>query len=100
MILRKVILRLNNMNLPEFRLAKVKEMHNGVVRVKGNANSINLLRMEGGLAGVFLGGFCALAGIFTFFSELNNNDSGLFESARVGLGVFLFFLAFILFLLG
>tara|TARA_B100001113_G_scaffold116773_1_gene95351 strand:+ start:56 stop:700 length:645 start_codon:yes stop_codon:yes gene_type:complete len=100
MILRKVILRLNNMNLPEFRLAKVKEMHNGVVRVKGNANSINLLRMEGGLAGVFLGGFCALAGIFTFFSELNNNDSGLFESARVGLGVFLFFLAFILLLTG
>ena len=88
------------MNLPEFRLAKVKEMHNGVVRVKGNANSINLLRMEGGLAGVFLGGFCALAGIFTFFSELNNNDSGLFESARVGLGVFLFFLAFILLLTG
>ena len=100
MILRKVILRLNNMNLPEFRLAKVKEMHNGVVRVKGNANSINLLRMEGGLVGAFLGGFCVLAGIFTFFSELNNDDSGLFESARVGLGVFLFFLAFILLLTG
>ena len=100
MILRKVNLRPNDMNIPEFRLAKVKEMHNGVVRVKGNANSINLLRMEGGLAGVFLGGFCALAGIFTFFSELNNNDSGLFESARVGLGVFLFFLAFILLLTG
>jgi len=100
MILRKVNLRPNDMNLPEFHLAKVKEMHNGVVRVKGNANSINLLRMEGGLVGVFLGGFCVLAGILTFFSELNNDDSGLFESARVGLGVFLFFLAFILLLTG
>ena len=93
-------LRPNDMSPPEFRLAKVKEMHNGVVRVKGNANSINLLRMDGGLVGVFLGGFCVLAGIFTFFSELNNDDSGLFESARVGLGVFLFFLAFILILTG
>lgn len=100
MILRKVNLRPNDMSPPEFRLAKVKEMHNGVVRVKGNANSINLLRMEGGLVGVFLGGFCVLAGIFTFFSVLNNDDSGLFESARVGLGVFLFFLAFILLLTG
>jgi len=100
MILRKVNLRPNDMNLPEFRLAKVKEMHNGVVRVKGNANSINLLRMEGGLVRALLGGFCVLAGIFTFFSELNNDDSGLFESARVGLGVFLFFLAFILLLTG
>jgi len=100
MILRKVNLRPNDMNLPEFRLAKVKEMHNGVVRVKGNANSINLLRMEGGLVGAFLGGFCVLAGIFTFFSVLNDDDSGLFESARLGLGVSLFFLAFILLLTG
>ena len=100
MTLRKMNLRPNDMSPPEFRLAKVKEMHNGVVRVKGNANSINLLRMDGGLVGVFLGGFCVLAGIFTFFSELNNDDSGLSESAMVGLGVFLFFLAFILILTG
>ena len=100
MTLRKMNLRPNDMSPPEFRLAKVKEMHNGVVRVKGNANSINLLRMDGGLVGVFVGGFCVLAGIFTFFLELNNDDSGLFESARVGLGVFLFFLAFILILTG
>jgi hypothetical protein len=88
------------MNPHEFHLAKVKEMHNGVVRVKGNANSVNLLRMDGGLVGAFLGGFCILAGIFTFFSELNNDDSGVFESAKVGLGVFLFFTAFILLLTG
>jgi len=90
----------NDMSSPEFHLAKVKEMHNGVVRVKGNANSVNLLRMDGGLVGAFLGGFCILAGIFTFFSELNNDDSGVFESAKVGLGVFLFFTAFILLLTG
>jgi len=98
MILRKVNLRLDDMNLPEFRLAKVKEMHNGVVRVKGNANSINLLRMEGGLAGVFLGGSCVFLGLFFFVMTYREN--GLYESARVGLGVFLFFLAFILLLTG
>ena len=64
MILRKVNLRPNDMNIPEFRLAKVKEMHNGVVRVKGNANSINLLRMEGGFAGEVLVGFCVIGGMF------------------------------------
>ena len=99
-MLRRVNLRPNDMNPHEFHLAKVKEMHNGVVRVKGNANSVNLLRMDGGLVGAFLGGFCILAGIFTFFSELNNDDSGVFESAKVGLGVFLFFTAFILLLTG
>ena len=56
MILRKMNLRLNDMNLPKFHLAKVKEMQNGIVRVKGNANSLNLFRMEGGFAGEVLVG--------------------------------------------
>ena len=98
MILRKVNLRPNDMSPPEFRLAKVKEMHNGVVRVKGNANSINLLRMDGGLVGVFLGGFCVILSVF--FSVMEYRENGLLESAKVGLGVFLFFLAFILILTG
>ncbi len=98
MILRKMNLRPNDMNLPEFHLAKVKEMHNGVVRVKGNANSINLLRMEGGFAGVFLGGSCVFLGLFFFVMTYREN--GLYESAKLGLGVFLFFLAFILFVSG
>ena len=98
MILTKVNLRPNDMNPPEFHLAKVKEMHNGVVRVKGNANSVNLLRMDGGLVGVFLGGFCVILSVF--FSVMEYRENGLLESAKVGLGVFLFFLAFILLLTG
>ena len=98
MILRNVNLRPNDMSPPEFRLAKVKEMHNGVVRVRGNANSVNLLRMEGGLVGVFLGGFCVILSVF--FSVMEYRENGLLESAMVGLGVFLFFLAFILILTG
>ena len=86
------------MNLPEFHLAKVKEMHNGVVRVKGNANSINLFRMEGGFGGEVLVGFCVIAGVF--FSVMEYRENGLFESAKVGLGVFLFFLAFLVLLSG
>ena len=84
------------MNRPEFHLAKVKEMHNGVVRVKGNANSLNLFRMDGGFGGEVLVGFCVIAGVF--FSVMEYRENGLFESAKVGLGVFLFFLAFCLFL--
>ena len=98
MILRNVNLRPNDMSPPEFRLAKVKEMHNGVVRVRGNANSVNLLRMEGGLVGVFLGGFCVILSVF--FSVMEYRENGLLESAMVGLVVFLFFLAFILLLTG
>jgi len=86
------------MTLPEFHLAKVKEMHNGVVRVKGNANSINLFRMEGGFGGVVLVGFCVILGVF--FSVMEYRENGLFESAKIGLGVFLFFLAFCLFVSG
>jgi len=86
------------MSPPEFRLAKVKEMHNGVVRVKGNANSINLLRMDGGLVGGVLVGFCVILSVF--FSVMEYRENGLLESAKVGLGVFLFFLAFILILTG
>ena len=100
MILRKVNLRPNDMNIPEFRLAKIKEMHNGVVRVKGNANSVNLLRMEGGFAGVVLVGFCVIGGMFCTAWEMTYGENGLFESAMLGLGVFLFFLAFILFVSG
>ena len=98
MILRNVNLCPNDMSPPEFRLAKVKEMHNGVVRVRGNANSVNLLRMEGGLVGVFLGGFCVILSVF--FSVMEYRENGLLESAMVGLVVFLFFLAFILLLTG
>ena len=98
MILRNVNLRPNDMSPPEFRLAKVKEMHNGVVRVKGNANSINLLRMDGGLVGGVLVGFCVILSVF--FSVMEYRENGLLESAKVGLGVFLFFLAFILILTG
>ena len=98
MILRKMNLRLNDMNLPKFHLAKVKEMQNGVVRVKGNANSLNLFRMEGEFAGVVLVGFCIIAGVF--FSVMEYRENGLFESAKVGLGVFLFFLVFCLLLSG
>ncbi len=86
------------MNLPEFHLAKVKEMHNGVVRVKGNANSLNLFRMEGGFVGEVLVGFCVIAGVF--FSVMEYRENGLFESVKVGLGVFLFFLAFLVLLSG
>ena len=98
MILRNVNLRPNDMSPPEFHLAKVKEMHNGVVRVKGNANSINLFRMDGGLAGVFLGGSCVFLGLFFFV--MTYREAGLFESAKVGLGVFLFFLAFLVLVSG
>jgi len=98
MILRKMNLRSNDMNPPEFHLAKVKEMHNGVVRVKGNANSVNLFRMEGGFGGEVLVGFCVISGVF--FSVMEYRENGLFESAKVGLGVFLFFLAFCLLLSG
>lgn len=86
------------MSSPEFHLAKVKEMHNGVVRVKGNANSVNLLRMEGGLVGVLLVGFCVINGLI--FSVMEYRENGLFESATVGLGVFLFWIALILLLTG
>ena len=86
MILRSMNLRLNDMNLPEFHLAKVKEMQNGVVRVKGNANSLNLFRMEGGFGGEVLVGFCVIAGVL--FSVMEYRENGLFESAKVGLGVF------------
>ena len=98
MTLRNMNLRPNDMSPPEFRLAKVKEMHNGVVRVKGNANSINLLRMDGGLVGGVLVGFCVILSVF--FSVMEYRENGLLESAKVGLGVFLFFLAFILILTG
>jgi len=91
MILRKMHLCSNDMNPPEFHLAKVKEMHNGVVRVKGNANSLNLFRMDGGFGGVALVGSCVIAGVF--FSVMEYRENGLFESAKVGLGVFLIFLA-------
>tara|TARA_B100001113_G_scaffold8431_1_gene6867 strand:+ start:18 stop:659 length:642 start_codon:yes stop_codon:yes gene_type:complete len=96
--LRKMNLRLNDMSPPEFRLAKVKQMHNGVIRVRGNANSVNLFRMEGGFGGVVLVGFCVIGGIF--FSVMTYGEYGLFESAKIGLGVFLFFLAFCLFVSG
>ena len=86
------------MSSPEFHLAKVKEMHNGVVKVKGNANSVNLLRMEGGFVGEVLVGFCVILGLF--FSVMTYGENGLFESVKIGLGVFLFFIAFILLLTG
>ncbi|MAC97716.1 MAG: hypothetical protein CL971_04685, partial [Euryarchaeota archaeon] len=86
------------MSSPEFHLATIKEMHNGVVRVKGNANSINLFRVDGGLGGVVLVGFSVILGVF--FSVMEYRENGLFESAMVGLGVLLFFLAFILLLNG
>ena len=86
------------MDPPEFRLARVKEMHNGVVRVKGNANSVNLFRMEGRFGGGVLVGFCVILSVF--FSVMEYRENGLLESAKVGLGVFLFFLAFILILTG
>jgi len=86
------------MDPPEFRLARVKEMDNGVVRVKGNANSVNLFRMEGGFGGEVLVGFCVILSVF--FSVMEYRENGLLESAKVGLGVFLFFLAFILILTG
>ena len=98
MILRNVNLRPNDMSPPEFHLAKVKEMHNGVVRVKGNVNSINLFRMEGGFVGEVLVGFCVILGLF--FSVMTYGEAGLFESAKVGLGVFLFFLAFLVLVSG
>ena len=98
MTLRKMNLRPNDMSPPEFHLAKVKEMHNGVVRVKGNANSVNLLRMEGGFVGEVLVGFCVILGLF--FSVMTYGENGLFESVKIGLGVFLFFIAFILLLTG
>ena len=100
MILRKMNLRLNDMNLPKFHLAKVKEMHNGVVRVKGNANSVNLFRMEGGFVGEVLVGFCVIGGMSATAWMMTYGENGLFESAKLGLGVFLFFLAFILFVSG
>ncbi len=93
-------LRPNDMNPPEFHYAKVKEMHNGVVRVKGNANSINLFRMEGGFAGEVLVGFCVIGGIFATAWMMTNGETGLFESAKFGLGAFLFFLAIFLFVSG
>lgn len=86
------------MNHPEFHYAKVKEMHNGVVRVRGNGNSVNLLRMEGGFVGVVLVGSCVIFGIL--FSVISYGENGLFESVKIGLGVFLFFIAFILLLTG
>ena len=86
------------MNPPEFHYAEVKEMHNGVVRVRGNANSVNLLRMDGGFTGVVLVGFCVIGGIFS--SVMTYGENGLFESVKIGLGVFLFFIAFILLLTG
>ena len=86
------------MNPPEFHYAEVKEMHNGVVRVRGNANSVNLLRMDGGFGGVVLVGSCVIGGIF--FSVMTYGENGLFESVKIGLGVFLFFIAFILLLTG
>ena len=86
------------MNPPEFHYAEVKEMHNGVVRVRGNANSVNLLRMDGGFGGVVLVGSCVIGGIF--FSVMSYGENGLFESVKIGLGVFLFFIAFILLLTG
>lgn len=86
------------MSSPEFHLAKVKEMHNGVVRVNGNANSINLFRMEGGFGGEVLVGFCVILGLFV--SVMTYGENGLFESVKIGLGVFLFFLAFWLLLSG
>ena len=86
------------MSSPEFHLAKVKEMHNGVVRVKGNANSINLFRMDGGFGREVLVGSCVLLGLFFFM--MTYGESGLYTSAMVGLGVFLFFLAFWLLLSG
>ncbi len=86
------------MSSPEFHLAKVKEMHNGVVRVKGNANSVNLLRMEGGFVGVVLVGSSVIFGIL--FSVMSYGENGLFESVMIGLGVFLFFIAFILLVTG
>ena len=60
------------------------------VALNCEAPCISVVIGEGGS-----GGFCILAGIFTFFSELNNDDSGVFESARVGSGVFIFFPHFI-----
>ena len=86
------------MNPPEFHYAEVKEMHNGVVRVRGNANSVNLLRMDGGFGGVVLVGSCVIGGIF--FSVMTYGENGLFESVKIGFGVFLFFIAFILLLTG
>ena len=86
------------MGPPEFHLAKVKQMYNGVVRVRGNANSVNLFRMEGGFGGEVLVGICVIGGIFSFVMTYGEYD--LFESAKVGLGVFLLFLAFCLFVSG
>jgi len=88
------------MSSPEFHLAKVKEMHNGVVRVKGNANSVNLLRMEGGFGGEVLVGFSVIGGIFFAAWDMTYGENGLFESVKIGLGVFLFFIALILLLTG
>ena len=89
-MLRRMNLRPNDMNHPEFHYAKVKEMHNGVVRVRGNGNSVNLLRMEGGFLGVVLVGSCVIFGIL--FSVMSYGENGLFESVMIGLGVFLFFI--------
>ena len=86
------------MSSPEFHLAKVKEMHNGVVRVKGNANSVNLFRMDGGFGGEVLLGSCFLLGFFFFV--MTYGESGLYTSAMAGFGTFLFFLAFWLLLSG
>ena len=81
-----------------FQLAKIKQMDNGVVKVRGNANSVNLLRMEGGLGGVVLVGFSVIGGIF--FTAMTYGENGLFESVRIWLGVFLFFIAFAFLLTG
>jgi len=88
------------MSSPEFHLAKVKEMHNGVVRVKGNANSINLFRMEGGFGGEVAVGFCVIGGIFATAWMMQDGENGLFESAKFGLGFFLVFLSLFLFVSG
>ena len=72
-------------------------MHNGVVRVKGNANSVNcsngrrVRRRSSSRVCVILG---------LFFSVMTYGENGLFESVKIGLGVFLFFIAFILLLTG
>jgi len=100
MILRNVNLCPNDMSPPEFHLAKVKEMHNGVVRVKGNANSINLFRMEGGFGGEVAVGSCVIGGIFATAWMMQDGENGLFESAKFGLGFFLVFLSLFLFVSG
>ena len=86
------------MSSPEFQIAKVKQMDNGVVRVRGNANSVNLLQMEGGFGGAVLVGFSVIGGIF--FTAMTYGENGLFESVKIGLGVFLFFIAFAFLLTG